>query len=51
VNLKSVLWWLAAAFVTWWVIQNPHAAAQVVQNTGHFLASAVHGLSNFYASL
>ena len=50
-NLKSIPWWLAFAFVVWWAIQNPHGASQVVTNIGHFLTSAISGLSNFFASI
>lgn len=50
-NLKTILGWLALAFVVWWEIQNPHAAAHVVSNIGNWLTSVVHGLSNFFASI
>jgi hypothetical protein len=51
VNLKSILGWLAIAFVVWWVIEQPSGAAHVVHNIGVFLTSAAHGLSNFFASI
>ena len=50
-NVKSVLGWLAIAFVVWWIIEQPNGAAHVVMNIGHWLTSAAHGLSNFYASI
>ena len=50
-NIKTVLGWLALAFVLWWVIEDPTAAAHVVHNIGTFLTSAAHGISNFFASL
>jgi hypothetical protein len=51
VNLKTILGWLALAFVVWWVIEQPAAAAHVVHNIGVFLTSAAHGLSSFFASI
>jgi hypothetical protein len=51
VNLKSILGWLAIAFVVWWVIEQPTGAAHVVHNIGTFLTSVAHGLSNFFASV
>jgi hypothetical protein len=51
VNLKTVLGWLAVAFVIWWIIEDPTGAAHVVNNIGAFLTSAAHGISTFFASL
>jgi hypothetical protein len=51
VNINTILGWLALAFVVWWVIERPTAAAHVVHNIGAFLTSAAHGLSNFFASI
>jgi len=51
VNLKTVLGWLALAFVVWWIIEQPSAAAHVVHNIGVFLTSAAHGLSSFFSSI
>ena len=50
-NLKTVLGWVALAFVIWWVIEQPAAAAHLVHNIGAFLSSAAHGLSTFVSSL
>ncbi len=50
-DIKTILGWLALAFVIWWVIEQPAAAAHVVHNIGAFLTSAAHGLSNFFASI
>ncbi len=50
-DIKTVLGWLALAFVVWWIIEEPAAAAHVVHNIGVFLTSAAHGLSNFFASI
>ena len=50
-NLKTILGWLALAFVIWWVIEQPTAAAHVVRNIGTFLTTAAHGISNFFASI
>jgi hypothetical protein len=51
VNLKTVLGWLAVAFVVWWIIEDPTGAAHVVHNIATFLTSAAHGISDFFASL
>jgi hypothetical protein len=51
VNLKTVLGWLAVAFVIWWIIEDPTSAAHVVHNIGTFLTSAAHGISSFFSSL
>ena len=50
-NLKTVLGWLALAFVLWWIIVEPASAAHVVHNIGAFLATAAHGIATFFASL
>jgi hypothetical protein len=51
VNLKTVLGWLAVAFIVWWIIEDPTSAAHVVHNIGSFLSTAAHGISSFFASL
>jgi hypothetical protein len=51
VNLRSILGWLALAFVIWWIIEEPTAAAHVVHNIGTFLTNAAHGISSFFASI
>ncbi len=50
-NLKTVIGWVALAFVIWWVIAQPEAAAHVVHNIGTFLTKAATGISNFFSSL
>ena len=50
-NLKSILGWLAVAFIIWWIIEQPTAAAHVVHNIGTFLTSAAHGISSFFSSI
>ena len=50
-SLKSVLGWAAVAFVVWFVIENPHAAQDIVRNIGTFFTSATHGLSNFFSTI
>ena len=50
-NLKTVIGWLALAFVLWWIIVEPASAAHVVHNIGTFLAEAAHGIATFFASL
>jgi hypothetical protein len=51
VNAKTILGWLALAFVAWWVIVHPHDAQHVVSNIGNFLTSAAHGISGFFTSI
>ena len=50
-NLKSVLGWATVAFLVWFVIEQPTAAAHIVHNIGTFLTTAAHGLSSFFASI
>ncbi len=50
-TLKSILGWLAVAFIVWWVIEQPTAAAHVVNNIGTFLTTVASGLSHFFASI
>ena len=50
-NLKTVLGWLAVAFVIWWIIEDPTRAADIVHNIGTFLVTATYGISSFFASL
>jgi hypothetical protein len=51
VNLKSILGWLAVAFIVWWVIEQPTSAAHLVHNIGTFLTTAAAGISNFFSSI
>ena len=50
-NLKTVLGFLAVAFIIWWVIESPTGAAHTVHNIGTFLTTASHGISTFFANL
>ena len=50
-KLKTILTYAAVAFVIWWVIQQPTAAAHLVHNIGSLLTSAATGLSHFVASV
>jgi hypothetical protein len=51
VNLKTIAGWAAVAFLVWFVIEQPTAAAHIVHNLGTFLTTAAHGLSSFFASI
>lgn len=50
-NLKTVLGWIAVAFIVWFIIVEPTAAAHIVHNIGAFLSAAAHGFSTFVASI
>ena len=50
-NLKTILGYAAVAFIIWWIIEEPTAAAHVVHNIGTFLTSAAHGISSFFTSI
>ncbi len=50
-KLGTILKWAALAFVLWWVIQEPTAAAHLVHNIGSLLSQAAHGLSSFVANI
>ena len=41
----------ALTFVVWWVITHQTGASHIVSDIGHFLTSAVHGISHFFASI
>ena len=49
--MKKILQWAGLAFVVWWVVQEPTAAAHLVHNIGNFLSTAAHGISNFFTSI
>jgi hypothetical protein len=51
VSLKTILGWLAVAFIVWWVIEQPTGAAHIVHNIGTFLTTVASGLSHFFASI
>ena len=51
VNLKAIAGWAALAFIVWWILVEPAAAAHVVHNIGAFLSSAAHGISTFVTSI
>ncbi len=50
-NFSTILKWAAVAFVLWWVIQEPTAAAHLVHNIGSLLSQAAHGMSSFVANI
>ena len=50
-KLKTILGYAAIAFILFFVIKYPTAAAHVVNNIGNFLASAARGIAQFFASL
>jgi len=51
VSLKTILGWLAVAFIIWWIIEQPTGAAHVVHNIASFLTAVAAGLSRFFASI
>jgi hypothetical protein len=51
VNAKAIAGWAVLAFIIWWILVEPTAAAHVVHNIGAFLSSAAHGISTFIASV
>jgi hypothetical protein len=51
VKLKTILTYAAVAFVIWWIIQQPTAAAHLVHNIGSFLTEVATGFSHFVASI
>ena len=50
-NVKTIVGYLAIAFVVWWIIQQPANAAHIVHNLGTFLTTAANGVSRFFASV
>ena len=51
VKLKTILGWLAVAFLLFFVIKDPTGAAHLVNDIGNFLTAAAHGLADFFTSL
>jgi len=51
VNAKSIAGWAALAFIVWFVLVEPTAAAHVVHNIGAFLSSAAHSITTFFTSI
>jgi hypothetical protein len=51
VKLKTILGWLAVAFIVWWVIEQPTGAAHIVHNIATFLTTVASGLSHFFSSV
>jgi hypothetical protein len=51
VKLKTILTWAGVAFLIWWIIQQPTAAAHLVHNIGGLLTTAAGGLSHFVSSI
>jgi hypothetical protein len=51
VKLRTILGWLAVAFIVWWIIEDPSGASHVVHNISVFLTSLAHGISRYFASL
>ena len=51
VNLKKVVTWLVVAFVIFYVIQAPEAAAQIVRTIGTALGNAASSFAAFIGSL
>ena len=50
-SVKSILGWIVLAFIVWWILVEPAAAAHVVHNIGAFLSAAAHSLSTFFTSI
>ena len=50
-SLKSILGWIVVAFIVWFILVEPAAAAQVVHNIGAFLSAAAHSISTFVTSI
>ena len=50
-SVKSIVGWIVLAFIVWWILVEPAAAAHVVHNIGAFLSSAAHSLSTFVTSI
>ena len=50
-SVKSIVGWIVLAFIVWWILVEPAAAAHVVHNIGAFLSSAAHSISTFVTSI
>lgn len=49
--MRKWLPWLLAAFVLWWVITDPHGAAQFARHIGAFISHAGTSLATFASGL
>jgi hypothetical protein len=49
--MKKYLGWAAIAFVVFFLVTNPTAAATIVHNAIHGLGNVAHGLSTFVSGL
>ena len=49
--MRKWLPWLAAAFVLWWIIYDPHGAAAFAHHAGAFLKHAGTSAATFASSL
>ena len=50
-SVKSIVGWIVLAFIVWWILVEPAAAAPVVHNIGAFLSSAAHSIPTFVTSI
>lgn len=48
---KTIIGWMASAFIVWWAIEQPANAAHLAHKIGAFFSSAAAGLSAFFASI
>jgi hypothetical protein len=48
---KTILGWMAVAFIIWWVIEQPGGATHITHNIGVFFTTVGSGLYHFFASL
>lgn len=51
IDTQKVIAWAGAAFVIWFVIQQPVQAAAFVHGAGNLLSRAAHGLSEFISHI
>jgi hypothetical protein len=50
-KISTVLKWAALAFVVWFIVTQPHAAAQVTRGIGEDLSAAGRGIAAFLAGI
>jgi hypothetical protein len=50
-KLKTLLIWLLAIFVVYWVITNPDRASESVRGVWEFISSVFTGVADFFTSL
>ncbi|PJI93245.1 hypothetical protein [Luteimicrobium subarcticum] len=50
-KVKTLLIWLAVAFVIYAIVTSPDQVADVIKSIGSIIGQAFHGIGQFFSSL